>query len=78
MITEVFYVLLILLGIPAALVLGKMCKEEINAWKFRFFIISVISFILSGIILLTSIQSKILIAVSLLFMAVVTFTLYKM
>jgi hypothetical protein len=46
MITNLLYLLILLAGFPTGLILAKLCYDEILAWRKRFFLISIISFIL--------------------------------
>jgi len=71
MIKNLVYIIILLLGIPVAEILIKMCGEEINAWKKRVLVISIISIILSIIIFISDAIYKIPISLSLLFIAVV-------
>jgi len=47
MIQNLYYLLLLLAGFPAGLILAKLCKDEIKNWRKRLFIISIISLILA-------------------------------
>jgi len=47
MLANLYYLILLLLGFPVGLLLSKLCKEEIKAWRKRLFIISAISLVLA-------------------------------
>jgi len=42
MLTNSLYLLILLAGFPTGLLLTKLCKDEIKAWKKRLFIISAV------------------------------------
>ena len=71
------YIIIILLAIPTGLFLAKLCEEELNDWKLRFKIMIMISFILSIGIYFSSLEYKISIMVSLLFIIMTLLTLIK-
>ncbi|MAG61364.1 hypothetical protein CMI43_00900 [Candidatus Pacearchaeota archaeon] len=71
------YIIIILLAIPTGLFLAKLCEEELNDWKLRFKIMIIISFILSIGIYFSSLEYKISIMVSLLFIIMTLLTLIK-
>jgi hypothetical protein len=50
MLENLLYLLILVLGFPAGLVLAKMCSDEIKAWRKRLIIISSICLILAVII----------------------------
>ncbi|MDP3026971.1 MAG: hypothetical protein Q8N63_04635 [Nanoarchaeota archaeon] len=49
MIQNLLYLLLLLTGFPAGLILAKLCKEEIKKWRKRLFVICFVSLILAVI-----------------------------
>jgi len=49
MLQNLLYLLLLLAGFPAGLILAKLCKEEIKAWRKRLSVISIVSLILAVI-----------------------------
>ena len=71
------YIIIILLAIPTGLFLAKLCEEELSDWKLRFKIMIIISFILSLGIYFSSLEYKISIMVSLLFIIMTLLTLIK-
>lgn len=78
MISELLYLITILLGIPSGIILYYMCAEEIESWRKSLHLINLISII--GIILLYFIEFSyyIPIIVSLFFIQTTNFTiLYK-
>ena len=50
MLSNLYYLLLLIVGFPMGLFLSKLCKEELKAWRGRLFIISIISLILAVVI----------------------------
>lgn len=42
---NIIYLLILIAGFPAGLILAKMCKDEIKSWRKRLIIISVICLI---------------------------------
>jgi len=56
MLTNLYYLLLLLTGFPTGLLLAKLCKEEIKNWRKRLFIISVLSLILAIVISFVSFE----------------------
>jgi len=50
MLTNLFYLVLLLLGFPTGLILARLCREEIKNWRKRLFIMIVVSLILAVII----------------------------
>ena len=75
MIEVLLYIVVLLLGIPSALILNKLCKEEIKNWRKRFFIFSIICLISILIFAFTNFSQKIPVIISLFFMIVVFLTL---
>jgi len=43
MLTNLFYLILLLLGFPTGLLLANLCKDEIKKWRGRMFLISAVS-----------------------------------
>ena len=75
MLQNLLYLLLLVIGFPTGIFLAKLCKEELNAWRTRLFIISVISLV--GIIAIAFVDFlyKIPIIVSLFFIIIVCLTI---
>ncbi len=46
MLTNLFYLLILLLGFPTGFLLAYLCKDEIKKWRKKIFFISAISLIL--------------------------------
>ena len=72
MLTYLLYLLTILMGIPAGLILKRMCSEEIKAWKKRLIIISFVSLLGMLFFLILSFEYKIPIILNLLFIIIVS------
>ena len=47
MLTNLIYIIILVLGFPAGLILAKMCKDEIRAWRKKLVMISFIFLILA-------------------------------
>jgi len=75
MIQNLFYLLILIAGVPTGLILSKLCKEEIKAWKKRVFIISIIAFILIIIMIFIDFLYKIPIIISLFFIIILCLTI---
>jgi hypothetical protein len=69
------YIITLLLAIPFALFLEKLCKEEIRDWLTRFKIISIISIILAITTHFSNLEYKIPIIIGLLFITITLDTL---
>ncbi len=50
MISNLYYLILLLAGFPAGLLLARLCRDEIKNWKKRLFIISIMSLILAIVV----------------------------
>jgi len=75
MIKELLYILIIIAGFPAGLLLKKLCKDEIKDWEKRFFIMSIIALIFIIILLFLNFQYKIPVIVALGFIIVTGITI---
>ena len=75
MLQNLLYLLILVVGFPVGLFLAKLCKEELNAWRTRLFIISVLSLIGIIVITFTSFLYKIPIIISLFFIIIVCLTI---
>jgi len=75
MLTNLFYLLLLLIGFPAGLFLARICKEEIKAWKKRLFIMSGISLLLIIVVSFLSFEYKLPVIISLFFIIITCLTI---
>jgi uncharacterized membrane protein YoaK (UPF0700 family) len=78
MLTNLYYLLLLITGFPIGLFLAKLCKEEIKKWRKRLFIMSIISLILSivvSFIPITTYLYKFPTIISLFFIIIVCLTI---
>jgi len=75
MIKELLYLLIIIVGIPAGLILAKLTKDEIKIWKKRLIIIIIASIIISIALLLTTFEYKIPIIITLGFIILTCLTI---
>jgi len=75
MIQNIFYLLLLLIGFPIGLILAKLCREEINAWRKRLFIISVLAFILIIVMVFVNFLYKLPIIITLFFIIIMCLTI---
>ncbi len=76
MLQEITYLSIILLGILNGFILIYFCKDEINAWRKRFFIIAIISGLFAAALFFTPFEYKIPTIVALLFMSVTSITIF--
>jgi len=75
MLTNLIYLLILIVGFPAGIILSNLCKDEIKAWRFRLFSLSVISFIILIVLLFMNINYKIPIIVTLFFIIITCLTI---
>jgi len=71
----IIYIITLLLAIPFALYLEKLCSEEIKDWIIRFKIISAISIVFAITTYFSTLEFKIPIIIGLLFITVTLDTL---
>ncbi len=76
MIKEGLYLLIVFVGIPAGLILAKLCREELTAWKRRFTYVVIVSLILMPVVYVTNFEYKIpvIVALGFLVLALITIT----
>ncbi len=67
---NLFYILLLILGIPVGLLLARLCKEEIKSWKKRLFVMLFVCLILIVLVAFLSFEYKIPVIISLFFVVV--------
>jgi len=70
MLANLFYLLILLIGIPVGLFLVKLCKDETESWKFRFKLIIGVCLVLVLIMGFSGFEFKVPVIVSLLFVVV--------
>ena len=75
MLTNLLYLIILILGFPTGIFLAKLCKEELKSWKRRLFIINIIAFIYIGGMFFTNFLYKIPIILSLFFIIIVCLTI---
>jgi len=75
MLQNLLYLLLLIVGFPTGLFLAKLCKEEINNWRRRLFIFSVICLVGVVAVAFTNFLYKIPIIISLFFIIIVFLTI---
>jgi len=75
MLEVLFYILILVAGFPAGLILANFCKDEIRAWRKRLIIISVICLIIAIIIGFSNFTYKIPVIITLIFIAITDFTI---
>ena len=69
------YFLILLASFPVAYLIFKLCKDEIKNWRRRLKLISIISLSLSIALFFTDHEFKLSIIVSLVFIAIMNFTI---
>jgi len=75
MIKGVLYLLVVLMGIPSGLLLGRLCSDETDAWKKRLIWISILNLVLIFGFLMSGFEFKIPVVVGLCFSSVCFFTI---
>ena len=75
MLTNLLYLVLLLVGFPAGLLLAYLCKDEIKAWKKRLFILSAISLISIVVVSFLNFEYKLPVIISLFFIIIVCLTI---
>lgn len=75
MLTNLFYLLVLLLGFPAGLLLAYLCKDEIKAWKRTLFIMSGISLLLIVVVSFLNFEYKLPVIISLFFIIITCLTI---
>ena len=70
MLTNLLYLIALLLGFPVGLLLFKLCSDEIKAWKKRLIIISGICLVLAFIISFTNFLYKLPVIMGLFFIII--------
>jgi len=74
MLSNLFYLILLLVGFPTGLLLAYLCKDEIKAWKERLFILSAISLISIVVVSFLNFEYKLPVIISLFFIIIVCLT----
>lgn len=74
MLTNLFYIIILVLGFPVGIILAKLCKDEIKKWRKRLKIISAICFILALGLIFTDFDYKISVIVTLFFIIITNLT----
>ncbi len=72
MIKELLYALVILLGIPIGLFLAWVAKDELKAWRKRFYIIAVVCLIASIFFVFSNFEFRIPVVLGFIFIVVVS------
>ena len=72
MLSNSLWVLLLLLGFPTGLILAKLCKEELKAWKKRFILIIAVSVLTAIFLSFITFQYRIPIIFTLVYL-IITF-----
>ena len=74
MLSNLLYLLVLILGFPTGLLLAKICKDEIKAWKKTLFIMSGVSLILIVVVAFLNFTYKIPVIISLFFIIITCLT----
>lgn len=75
MLSNLLYLILLLVGFPTGLLLAYLCKDEIKAWKKRLFILSAISLICIVVVSFLNFEYKLPVIISLFFIIIVCLTI---
>ena len=73
--TYLLYLIILILGFVAGLILAKLCKEEIKNWRKRFWIISFVCLVIGIFVLFINFDYKLPIIIALVFMIITSLTL---
>ena len=74
MLSNLLYLILLLVGFPAGLLLAYLCKDELKTWKKRLFIMSCISLLLIVVVSFLNFEYKLPVIISLFFIIIVCLT----
>lgn len=75
MIENLLYLILLILGFAAGIILSNLCKDEIKAWKKTLFIISGICLFIAILISFIGFEYKFPVIISLFFMIITCLTI---
>ncbi len=75
MLTNLLYLILLLIGFPTGLLLAYLCKDELKVWKKRLFIMSCISLLLIVVVSFLNFEYKLPVIISLFFIIIVCLTI---
>ena len=75
MLTILFYIIILIAAIPTALILSRMCRDEIKSWRKRLMIMSIICLILSIMLAIIDFKYKIPIIITLFFIIITNLTI---
>jgi hypothetical protein len=75
MLEVLFYLVILFAGFPAGLILAKLCSDEVKNWRVRFFLLSVLCFILILILSFIKFEYKLPSIISLLFIIITSLTI---
>lgn len=74
MLSNLFYLLLLVVGFPAGLLLAHLCKEEIKAWRKRLFIMCAVALVGAVVVSFLNFEHKFPVIISLFFVIIVCLT----
>jgi len=75
MFKEFLYFAIVILGIPAGLLISKLCKDEIKSWRKRLISMGIISLVGGVVVFFTSFEYKIPVVISLFFIIIFCFVI---
>ena len=75
MLTNLFYLLILLMGVLAGYLISYLCKDEIKNWRRRLFFMVVIFLVLAIVILFIDFEYKLPVVISLFFIIIVFSTI---
>ena len=75
MLKEILYLIILILGIPAGLILANFCSDEIKKWRKRLLWISGICLILAVVTFFIKFEYKIPVIITLIFIIITYLTI---
>ncbi|VVB78030.1 Uncharacterised protein [uncultured archaeon] len=75
MLNYLFYLIILVLGVLAGVILEKLCKDEVQAWKKRLTILSIFSLAGSFIVFFINFEYKLPIIITFMFIIVTSTTI---
>lgn len=75
MLSNLLYLLVLIIGFPTGLLLAHLCMEEVKAWKKKLFIMSGISLLFIIIVSFLEFSYKFPVIISLFFVIIVCLTM---
>lgn len=75
MLDNLFYLIILILGFPAGLILARMCRDEIKNWRKIFIFMSIICLIIVIVLSFINFEYKVPAILSLFFIVITSLTI---